>query len=330
MTDGSARWLAGGPLAFTAVELIEGRRGRSRARLIPAAELASIGDPDVVRLREDASARRGPFAGLSLDRPRIMAIVNVTPDSFSDGGLYDTAEEAVTHAAALAQDGADILDIGGESTRPGADPLARESELERIVPVLEQLRGNPARLSADTRKADVMRAAAGAGVHILNDISALSHDADSLAVAAESGCAVVLMHAQGDPRTMQANPTYDDVVLDVYDYLQERIDAATAAGIPKDHLTADPGIGFGKTHAHNLALLSELAIFHGLGVGLLVGASRKQFIGTLSGEADPQRRDAGSQAAALAAVARGAQIVRVHDVKGARQALDVWNAVSGH
>lgn len=330
VAEGAASWLAGGPLAFTAAELIDGREGRPRARFVSAAELLAIADPNIACLRENAATRRGAFAGLVLDRPHVMGIVNITPDSFSDGGLYDNTDEGVTHAASLAQEGADILDIGGESTRPGADPLPSESELERLAPVLKQLRGVRARLSVDTRKADVMRAAAGLGAHILNDISALSHDPDSLAVAAQSGCGVVLMHAQGDPRTMQLKPAYDDVVLDVYDYLRQRIEAAMAAGIRKDRIVADPGIGFGKTHEHNLTLLSELTTFHALGVGLLVGASRKQFIGTLSDEADPRRRDAGSHAAALAAVAQGAQIIRVHDVRGTRQALGVWTAVASH
>jgi dihydropteroate synthase len=260
-----------------------------------------------------------------------MGIVNVTPDSFSDGGLYDSTDGAVTHAAELAAAGAAIVDVGGESTRPGSDAVAEADELARVLPVLDGLSGMHAAISIDTRKASVARAAAKRGATIFNDVSALSHDPDSLAAAAETGLAVILMHAKGEPKTMQHDPQYDDVVLEVYDYLRSRIDAAEKAGIARAKIAVDPGIGFGKTLAHNLLLLANLTILHGLGVPLLVGASRKRFISGLAGGDLPRDREAGSYAAALAAAAQGAQMLRVHDVAGTRQALAVWQgAITGH
>lgn len=266
---------------------------------------------------------------LKLDRPRIMGIVNVTPDSFADGGSHLTAESAIAHALKLEEEGADILDIGGESTRPGAEPVSLGEELRRVMPVIEGLVGRTrARLSIDTRKAEVMRRAALAGVHILNDISALQHDAMSMRVAAETRLPVVLMHAQGDPRTMQRDPKYDNVLLDVYDVLEARVEACLRAGISRDRLIIDPGIGFGKAAAHNLELLSGLSLLHGLGVPLMLGASRKSFIGALTGAVDPTDRVPGSVAAALAGAMQGAHILRVHDVAATRQALIIWQAAT--
>ena len=227
---------------------------------------------------------RAPLLTLSLDRPRIMGIVNVTPDSFSDGGLLGSAEAAIAHALRLAADGADILDIGGESTRPGSQAITIDEELRRVIPVIEGLAGKTAALiSIDTRKAEVMRRALAAGAHIINDVAALTYEPACMEVAAESGAPVILMHAQGDPRTMQTAPHYDDCLLDVYDWLAARIDACTAAGIDRARLIVDPGIGFGKTLDHNLELLAGLSVFHGLGVPVLLGASRKSFIGALTG-----------------------------------------------
>ena len=255
-----------------------------------------------------------------------MGIVNVTPDSFSDGGLYDTTEGAIVHAAELAKEGADIVDVGGESTRPGSDAVEEGEELSRVIPVLEGLAGLHAAISIDTRKACVARAAAKAGAKIFNDVSALTYDRESLVAAAETGLSVILMHAKGEPKTMQDDPRYDDVALEVYDYLAERIEAAEAAGIDRSRIAADPGIGFGKTLAHTLALLANLSLLHGLGLPLLVGASRKRFISGVAGGETPQSREAGSFAVALVAAAQGAQILRVHDVAGTRQALSVWRA----
>jgi dihydropteroate synthase len=257
-----------------------------------------------------------------------MGIVNVTPDSFSDGGSFASAKDAIDHALRLEAEGADILDVGGESTRPGAEPVSVEEELRRVLPVIEGLAGRTrARISIDTRKAEVMQRALAAGARIINDVAALSYEPACLEVAAISKAPVILMHAQGDPRTMQAAPRYDDCLLDVYDWLGARIEACEAAGIARACLVADPGIGFGKTLAHNLELLAGLTLLHGLGVPLLLGASRKSFIGALTGEKSAGARLPGSIAAALAGAAQGVQILRVHDVAETRQALTIWEAM---
>ena len=280
-----------------------------------------------VSLSEALRTPRPRLAGLSLDRPRIMGIVNVTPDSFSDGGRLGSVEAAVAHALKLADDGADILDVGGESTRPGSDAVALEEELRRVIPVIEGLRGRTDKLiSIDTRKAEVMKRAARAGADILNDVSALTHDPAALDVAAESGLPVMLMHAQGDPKTMNHDPKYSDVVLDVFDFLERRIQACEAAGIPKARIVADPGIGFGKHLHHNVAVMAGLSLYHGLGVPLLLGASRKKMIGQLCDVPDPKDRVPGSLATVLAGAGQGVQIFRVHDVAETRQALLVWLA----
>ena len=324
--DGLALPLAGGPIAFTSAVLIEGSPTNSQRRLVSVDALEASRDADLGTVLERVTAPRPPFAGLSLARPTLMGIVNVTPDSFSDGGLYDETEGAVAHAAELTSQGADIVDIGGESTRPGSDTVAGDEELSRVVPVLEGLKGSPAVISIDTRKSAVARAAAKAGAKILNDVSALTYDPACLGVAAEMRLDVVLRHAPGEPKTMQDNPAYDDVVLEVFDYLEARIEACEKAGIGRDRIAADPGLGFGKTLAHNLALLANISVFHGLGVPLLVGASRKRFIGGLGQGKEPQSREPGSHAAAIASAAQGAQMFRVHDVAGSRQALAVWRA----
>lgn len=326
IADGLALPLAGGGIAFAAAELIEGEAGNSRTRLFTTRALADSRDADLGALLERVTAKRPPFAGLALDRPLLMGIVNVTPDSFSDGGLFDTKEAAIVHAAELAAAGAAIVDVGGESTRPGSDEVDEADELARVVPVIEGLSGFNAVISVDTRKASVARAAAKAGAKILNDVSALTYDPASLAAAAESGLSVVLMHAKGLPKTMQDDPTYDDVVLEVFDYLEARIEAAVASGIDRAHIAADPGLGFGKTLAHNLALLANLSLYHGLGVPILVGASRKRFIGGIGQGRDPRAREPGSQAAAIAAAGQGVQLLRVHDVASTSQALEVWRA----
>jgi dihydropteroate synthase len=320
--------LAGGSIAFTSVEIIEGDAGSARRRIRSYTDLCASSDIQISETLEVVTAPRPSMAGLSMKQPRIMGVVNVTPDSFSDGGLYDTSDAAIAHAARLAEEGADILDIGGESTRPGSDPLEEAEEAERIIPVIEGLKGVKALISADSRKAAVMEHAAWAGADILNDVSALTYDPKSLGTAVRLELPIVLMHAQGDPNTMQDDPRYDDVLLEVYDYLAARISACEAAGIPRENLIADPGIGFGKTLEHNLALLQGLTLFHALGVPLLLGASRKRFIGTLADEPEAQKRVPGSIAAALAGAARGVQVVRVHDVAETRQALAVWGAIN--
>jgi dihydropteroate synthase len=267
----------------------------------------------------------------------LMGIVNVTPDSFSDGGEFSSDLAAFTHAVSLAKNGADIIDIGGESTRPGAAPVSVDEELDRVIPVIERLKAFQStqsreqlpllKISIDTRKAQVMREAIKAGANIINDVTALQYDEDSLQVAADCACPVILMHGKGDPETMQDNPTYKDVVAEVHEYLAARIAVCESAGIARSRLVIDPGIGFGKTLEHNLSLLANLEKFNDLGVPLLLGASRKRFIGSLSGETDAAKRAPGSIAAALHAVSQGAKILRVHDVKKTRQALKVWQAI---
>jgi dihydropteroate synthase len=326
VAEGAAFALAGGPISFTAAELIEGVPASTERRLLTAKDLHASHDTELVSLLERVTAPRQPFAGLACTRALVMGIVNVTPDSFSDGGHYDKTEGAIVRAAELAAAGADIVDVGGESTRPGSDPVEEGDELGRVVPVLEGLAGLDAAISIDTRKATVVRAAARAGAKIFNDVSALTYDPDSLAAAADTGLSIILMHAKGEPKTMHLDPRYDDVVLEVYDYLEGRIAAAEAAGVERARIAADPGIGFGKTMNHTLSLLANLSLLHGLGVPLLVGASRKRFIGGVAGGETPQSREPGSLAVALVAEAQGAQILRVHDVPGTRQALSVWRA----
>ncbi len=324
--DGLALPLAGGPIAFSGAVLIEGTPKESNRRLVTANALAASRDSDLRARLDLVTHMRPPFAGLDLARPVLMGIVNVTPDSFSDGGLYSKTEGAVAHAAQLAREGAAIVDIGGESTRPGSDTVDGGEERARVVPVFEELNGLDAVLSIDTRKSDVARAAAKAGAAILNDVSALSYDPACLDVAVETGLDLVLMHAQGEPKTMQDDPTYDDLALEVFDYLEARIELCVNAGIGPSRIAADPGLGFGKTLEHNLALLANISLFHGLGLPILVGASRKRFIAGLGQGKDPKSREPGSHAAAIAGATQGAQIFRVHDVAGTHQALSVWRA----
>ncbi len=314
--------------AFASAEVIERDGGSLRRRIVSTGDLLQAppagAEPILQRLR----AARAPIAGCAFDRTLLMGVVNVTPDSFSDGGHYLDPGAAVAHGLQLEAEGADILDVGGESTRPGAEPIPVEEECRRVLPVIEGIaRQSRAPISIDTRNAEVMHRAAAAGARIINDVSALTHDAASLEVAARTGLPVVLMHAQGDPRTMQRNPTYADVALDIYDWLEARIAACERAGIARERLVVDPGIGFGKTLAHNLAVLGSLSLLHGLGCAVLVGASRKSFIARLTG-APAGERLPGSLAAALLGASQGVQIVRVHDVAATRQALAVWEGAN--
>ena len=313
-----------GDLQFAAAELVERDGATIGRRLVPANELTAMADAGVQSLLQRVCRPREPVAGLALDRPLLMGIVNVTPDSFSDGGRFLAADAAIDHALQLEAEGADILDIGGESTRPGADAVDLDEECRRVLPVIQALaKRSRARLSIDTRKAEVMRRAALEGVHLINDVAALGQDPEAMQTAAATGLPVVLMHTRGEPRTMQANPVYADVVLDIYDWLEARLEACERAGIPRNRLIVDPGIGFGKTLAHNLSLLGSLGVFHGLGCAVLLGASRKSFIGRLTGAAADDRLP-GSIAAALIGASQGVQILRVHDVAATRQALAVW------
>ncbi len=350
---GQARWLAGGGaadgsgLAYAMVRIIF-RQGAARHReeIYPVYRLDDYLSGLSVAEQEEAAALlehidaprpalAGPGAGekslknLSWSKPLIQGIVNVTPDSFSDGGRFDRLEAAVAHARALIEAGADIIDIGGESTRPGAAKVSIEVELERVIPVIERLKDCATPISIDSRNAAVMRAALKAGAHIINDVSALTHDEESLACAAEAACPVILMHARHTPDRMQDDPRYDDVLLDVYDYLADRVRSCEAAGIAHHRLIIDPGIGFGKTVDHNIELLANLSLFHGLGAPILLGVSRKSFIGHITGEQQAEARLAGSLAAGQAGCDQGVQILRVHDVDECRQARDIWAALRG-
>lgn len=328
LVDPSARQLAGGLCWFALVEIIV-RQGQRQ--VVPTAALSEL----LPKLGARAAAQwqaltspRGPLPTgarpLSLTQPRVMGIVNITPDSFSDGGLALAAADAISLACSHATHGVDIIDLGAESTRPGARPVWEGDEQTRLRPVLEGLRSEGLRLSLDTRHASTMRMGLSYDIAIINDVSALLHDPGSLALMAASACPVVLMHAQGDPQTMQRAPDYADVLLDVYDWLEARIDACIAAGISRDRIILDPGIGFGKSLRHNLDLLNGISLFHGLGCPLLLGASRKNFIGALAKEEVAEQRLGGSLAVAVHAAAQGVQLLRVHDVRDTVQALRLW------
>jgi dihydropteroate synthase len=264
-----------------------------------------------------------------MSKPHGMGVVNVTPDSFSDGGRFLDAQAALSHARRLIAEGADILDIGGESTRPGAEPVSEAEEVARVIPLIEAIRReSDIRISIDTMKSAVARAAVAAGASMWNDVTALRWSDDSLSTATELGCEVVLMHMLGEPRTMQDNPRYDDVVAEVGAFLAERANAAIAAGVAREKIWLDPGIGFGKTVAHNLALLANLDALVALGFPVILGASRKRFLAALDPAAKgPDQRLGGSLAAALTGVAAGVTGVRVHDVRETVQALTVWAAI---
>lgn len=271
---------------------------------------------------------RAPISGLDLTGPQIMGILNVTPDSFSDGGRHNEHDAACGAAQDMVRDGATLIDIGGESTRPGADYIPVETEIARTEPVIRALRTKTdIPISIDTRKAPVAAAALAAGANLVNDVSGFTFDSDLGPLCADQNAPVCVMHAQGDPETMQDNPEYDDVLLDVYDFLQQQIVTLTSLGIPKSRIVVDPGIGFGKNLDHNLALLQGLSLFHGLGCAILLGVSRKGFIGKLGFAPQADTRAPGSIAVGLAGLAQGVQILRVHDVAETAQALRLWQAV---
>jgi dihydropteroate synthase len=336
--DGRVMRLAGGMLWFSRVEIVA-RTGTRRvgSRLLPIEDLDAIRHAltpeQVARLEllwSRLTATRSPLVlgprTLRFDAPSVMGILNVTPDSFSDGGRF-AADVALAAGVDMATAGAAIVDVGGESTRPGAKPVWEGDEIARLEPVLSRLSAAGLLLSVDTRKSVVMRAALDCGVRIVNDVSALTYDDRSLPLVAAAGCPVVLMHHRGDPQTMQDDPAYDDVLLDVFDWLEARIEACTAAGLPRGSIIVDPGIGFGKTLRHNLELLNGLSLLHGLGCPVLLGASRKRFIGALSSEAPVDRRLGGSIAVAVAALGQGVQMLRVHDVAETVQAMRVWRGL---
>jgi dihydropteroate synthase len=327
--------LADGWAAFTALGIaLRETQGASLAVLsfAEAVEWAEGEAPDVARqvarTIHTIGAKRPDWAGLAMDRPHLMGIVNVTPDSFSDGGEVFDTESAIARGLQLAEAGATIIDVGGESTRPGAGPVSPEEEEARVVPVVRALAQRGLCVSIDTRHARVMDAAVQAGARIINDVTALKGDPDSLAVAARSGAALCLMHMQGDdPRTMQAAPAYACAPLDVFDHLADRVAVCAAAGISRDRLCIDPGIGFGKTAEHCVQILGSLAIYHGLGLPVLLGASRKSFIARLCRDEPAKQRLAGTIAAHMAGLDAGMQIIRVHDVAEANQALTIWQSL---
>ncbi len=338
--DGRTLRIAGGLVWAAAIELIVADGGR---RVL--AELVAIDRLDEAiaalpeRLRQSATATLArimrPRAPLKLgervvrlDQPQAMAILNLTPDSFSDGGAHAGDPAAAADAGVrMAAAGAAIIDVGGESTRPGAATVWEGDEIGRVVPVIERLAKAGVVVSIDTRKAAVMAAALAAGAGLVNDVSALTWDERARDVVAGAACPVVLMHHQGKPETMQKDPRYGDVLLEVYDWLELRVAAAEAAGIARDRILVDPGLGFGKTIRHNLAVLNGLTLFHGLGCAIVLGASRKRMIGALSNEAPVTERLGGSVALALLGAQAGVQLLRVHDVPETVQALKVWRGL---
>ncbi|WP_129790857.1 dihydropteroate synthase [Sphingosinicella sp. CPCC 101087] len=334
--DGKVARLAGGLLWFSAVEVETFDNGvRGAPRLVPVEAIESqLEDlPPQARVAwERLTAPRPPLLMgdrvIRLDQPQVAGIVNVTPDSFSDGGRFDTPDRATEAGHQMSAAGAAMIDLGGESTRPGSKPVWEGDEMARTVPVVERLAASGTAVSVDTRKAAVMEAVLAAGAGLINDVSALTWDPRAVEVVAAAGCPVVLMHHQGAPETMQDNPYYERPVLfEVYDWLEARIDAVAAAGVARENIVVDPGFGFGKTVQHNLQLMNGLALLHGLGCPILLGASRKRTIGALSNEAPADRRLGGSIAFALKAAEQGAQLLRVHDVPETLQALRVWRGL---
>jgi dihydropteroate synthase len=330
--DGEVARLAGGLNWFACVELLHvDDSRRTSSQLVPVEGLEDRFDEDLAAQWAALTAARPPLQlgerTIRLDQPQVMGIVNVTPDSFSDGGRFEDSNAAAEAGADMAGQGAAIVDVGGESTRPGAKPVWEGDEIERIAPVIRQLAAGGAAVSVDTRKADVMTAAIEAGARMVNDVSALTYDDRSAATVAQAEVPVVLMHHQGAPETMQDNPRYEDALVEIYLWLEERIAAAEAVGIAHSKILIDPGFGFGKNVAHNLELMNGLALFHSLGCPLVVGASRKRTIGALSGEASADQRLGGSIALAIKAAEQGVQLLRVHDVPETVQALRVWRGL---
>lgn len=331
--EGEAVRLAGGFVYASRFALIERSGGKVSARQrysVPELRAALADLPEAVREQwENLQRVHAPLQlgtrTVRFDQPQVMGILNVTPDSFSDGGKFmDDPEVAHAHAAAMVEAGAAIIDVGGESTRPGAAAVWEGDELKRVIPAIERLAAMGAAISTDTRRPAVMEAALAAGAHVINDVSALRHDPRSLEFAARSGAPVVLMHAPGEGEDLHADAKYGDVVLDVFDWLAARRDAAIAAGIAREKIVLDPGVGFGKSVADNLALINALPLFHALGQPLLLGVSRKRMIGALSNEAPAHQRLGGSIALAVKGLDSGVQLLRVHDVAETVQARNVW------
>ncbi len=317
---GLARWLSGGPVAFTLARLIG---GDVQHPALPVAAVPAAWHEALARVAAPVPA----WAGLDPARAGVMGILNVTPDSFSDGGLHAGLDAAVAAGLAMAEQGADIVDVGGESTRPGAAAVPPAEELARVIPVIRALAAHGVRVSVDTRNAATMVAALDAGAAVVNDISGLSHDPAAAPLLARRGCPVVLMHMRGDPTTMAGQAIYDDVARTVVQELADRVARAEQAGIASERIAVDPGIGFAKTAQHNLDLLARLPLLANLGRRVLVGLSRKGFVGRLTGASAPWQRDPGSLALGLRAVAAGASVLRVHDVAGTVQAIRIRDAL---
>ncbi|HYI48707.1 MAG TPA: dihydropteroate synthase [Allosphingosinicella sp.] len=326
--DGKVARLAGGLQFFSQVEMT----GPNGTELVPVAGIEARLDEAGLAIWARLTSPRAPLTlserTVRLDQPQVLGIVNVTPDSFSDGGAHAGEEEAVAAGHEMATAGAAIIDVGGESTRPGAKPVWEGDEAARVLPVVRRLAAAGHAVSIDTRKAPVMEQALAAGAALVNDVSALTWDPRAIEVVAKAGCPVVLMHHQGAPETMQDDPRYErPVILEVHDWLEARIDAAVAAGIARERIILDPGFGFGKNVQHNLDLMNGLALLHGLGCPIMLGASRKRTIGALSNEAPADLRLGGSLAFALKAAEQGVQLLRVHDVAETLQALRVWRGL---
>lgn len=311
--------LAGGWCWFDTLEVIH---RDAPSRLIPATDAPS-------EILDRLTVARPAICGIGFDAPSLMGILNVTPDSFSDGGQHFDPSDTLLRTRAMQTAGAAIIDVGGESTRPGADVVAMDEEIARTAPVIAALRAETdLPISIDTRKAPVAEAAHQAGANLVNDVAGFTFDPALAPYCARHALPVCVMHAQGTPEIMQIDPRYDSVALDIYDYLLGRVEALVTTGIARDQIIVDPGIGFGKTLEHNLTLLQNMSLFHGLGCPILLGASRKRFIGTLSGEANAGKRVHGSVAVALAGVAQGIQMLRIHDVKETAEALALWRAAT--
>ena len=328
---GLALPLTGENLAFTCAWLVHAcaETGERSRRLLSAPDLRQKAETNTALATwlQRLGAPRPAFAGIALDRPRIMGIVNVTPDSFSDGGQFASAQEAIDHGRRLAEAGANVLDVGGESTRPGAAAVSVQEEMDRVLPVIEALAAEGHCVSVDTRKAAVMEAAVRAGARIVNDVSALSHDPEAAATVARLGVPVILMHMRGEPATMMRHAHYEDAALEVFDELGAAIVHARRAGIARNNIMIDPGIGFAKDTGHNLHILRRLALLHGHGLPLLYAASRKRFVGEITGVAEARERLAGSLAVAQLALFAGAHMVRVHDVRQTAEMAKMLHAI---
>lgn len=326
--DGAARRLAGGLVFFTHYEVVR----RDGAKRLSCDVIAADAVPEDLRVLADRIEAPRPALAmgertLRFDNPQVMGIINATPDSFSDGGAYADTEEAIQAAYNMVEAGAALIDVGGESTRPGAAKVWEGDEVERVLPIITRLATGGAIVSADTRKASVMREALGAGAKIVNDISGLLHDPQATGVVRDAGCPVIIMHSPSHRDNPHAGAGYEDVLFDVYDWLEDRIADLEATGISRSKIMVDPGIGFGKSLADNLSLMNGLTLFHGLGCPVLVGTSRKRMIGALSNEAPAAARLGGSLALVMQALEAGVQLHRVHDVSETVQAVRVWRGL---